>query len=46
MQTKVRQMLELVEEISNLEVIIFSGETPDNIRRALAGEAIGTRLHR
>ncbi len=46
MAAKVRQMMELVEEISNLEVVIFSGETDGNLRRALAGEAIGTRLHR
>lgn len=46
MQAKVHQMLELVEEISGLEVLIFSGETGGNLRRALAGENIGTRLHR
>lgn len=46
MQAKVQQMLELVEEIPSLEVVIFSGETDGNLRRALAGEAVGTRLHR
>jgi isopentenyl phosphate kinase len=46
MQAKVHQMLDLVEEISGLEALIFSGETEGNLRRALAGETIGTRLHR
>ncbi len=45
MQAKVQQMLELVKEIPGLEVVIFSGERGGNLRRALAGESIGTRLH-
>jgi isopentenyl phosphate kinase len=45
MQTKVSEMLTLVEQISDLEVLIFSGEKPGNIFRALKGENPGTRLH-
>ncbi len=45
MQTKVSDMLTLVEQISDLEVLIFSGEKPGNIFRALKGENPGTRLH-
>jgi len=46
MQSKVSQMLALVTEVPGLEVLIFSGEQPDAIRRALLGETPGTRLHR
>jgi len=46
MRSKVTQMLALVEEISDLEVLIFSGLHPGNILRALQGETPGTRLHR
>jgi isopentenyl phosphate kinase len=46
MQSKVTDMLRLVEEIPNLEVLIFSGEEPGNIKRALLGENPGTRLSR
>ena len=45
METKVTEMLALVEKIPGLEVLIFSGEEPNNIRRALQGENPGTRLH-
>ena len=46
MQTKVNQMLALVEEVPGLEVLIFSGGEPGNIRKALLGETPGTILHR
>ena len=45
MQAKVAEMLRLVEQVPGLEVIIFSGETSGNVRRALQGENPGTRLH-
>jgi len=45
MQAKVTEMLKLVEQVPGLEVLIFSGEEADNIRRALHGENPGTRLH-
>ncbi len=45
MHSKVTGMLALVEQNANLEVIIFSGEPPGNIRRALQGENPGTRLY-
>jgi isopentenyl phosphate kinase len=44
MQTKVTEMLVLVEQIPDMEVQIFSGEEPGNIIRALKGEYPGTRL--
>jgi isopentenyl phosphate kinase len=46
MQTKVHEMLKLVENTTNLEVLIFSGEKEGNVQRALLGEKPGTRLHR
>jgi isopentenyl phosphate kinase len=46
MHSKVTGMLALVEEISDLEIVIFSGEQPGNLLRALRGGIIGTRLHR
>lgn len=45
MKSKVEQMLELVQEIPSLRIVIFSGETPDNVRRALLGETPGSVLH-
>jgi isopentenyl phosphate kinase len=45
MQTKVSEMLTLVEQVPGLEVLIFSGETPGNVRRALHGENPGTRVY-
>ena len=44
MQSKVVQMLSLVEENPGLEVWIFSGERPGNVLKALSGEACGTRI--
>jgi isopentenyl phosphate kinase len=46
MQAKVTGMLRLVEELPDLEVLIFSGLEPTNTRRALLGENPGTCLHR
>ena len=42
MQSKVDQMLELVQKNSELTVQIFSGAQPGNIVRALTGEILGT----
>ena len=46
MFSKVTKMLGLVEEIPSLEILIFSGEEPGNIRRVMFGENPGTRLCR
>jgi len=45
MNSKVCQMLELVQEIPSLDVLIFSGEEPGNIHKALLGGVVGTRIH-
>lgn len=45
MRSKVEQMLELVQEMPSLQVVIFSGETSENVRRALLGEMLGSVLH-
>jgi len=45
MLSKVTGMLSLVEQIPDLEVLIFSGEQSGNLIRALRGENPGTRLH-
>ena len=45
MESKVRQSLALVQEIPELEILIFNGEKPGAIQRALAGETLGTRIH-
>jgi isopentenyl phosphate kinase len=37
-------MSKLVRERTDLQVAIFSGETPGALLRALAGEQIGTRI--
>jgi isopentenyl phosphate kinase len=42
MESKVRQMLDLVEGNSDLKIQIFSGAEPGNIVRALTGENLGT----
>jgi isopentenyl phosphate kinase len=44
MQSKVDQMLELVQKDSELTVQIFSGAQPGNIVRALTGEVLGTLI--
>jgi isopentenyl phosphate kinase len=46
MHSKVTQMLTLVEELPDLEVLIFSGREPGSLLRALSGDNPGTRLHR
>ena len=42
MESKVKQMLELVEENPDLKIQIFSGAEPGNIVRVLTGETLGT----
>ena len=42
MESKVKQMLELVESNHDLTIQIFSGREPGNIARALTGETLGT----
>ncbi|HXF83873.1 MAG TPA: isopentenyl phosphate kinase [Anaerolineales bacterium] len=44
MESKVRQMLGIVQESPELSVQIFSGEEPGNIARALSGETLGTLI--
>lgn len=44
MESKVRQMLELTQEIPGLTAQIFSGEQPGNLQKVLAGENIGTLI--
>jgi isopentenyl phosphate kinase len=46
MQSKVAEMMALVEEVPGLEILVFSGEEPGAVQRALQGENPGTRLHR
>src|SRR5512134_1482978 len=42
MEAKVTQMLDLVQQIPELKIQIFSGAEPGSIGRALAGETLGT----
>lgn len=42
MRTKVMQCLELCEEISDLEIMIFSGDTPGAVAEVLSGAQSGT----
>lgn len=42
MESKVKQMVELVEKHSNLTVQIFSSDEPGNLVRVLGGEVLGT----
>lgn len=44
METKVREMLELVQENPGLKIQIFSGRQPGNLVRALSGETLGTEV--
>lgn len=44
MKAKVEDMLQLVQRTPGLTVEIFSGEEPGSIRRALAGEDLGTAV--
>jgi isopentenyl phosphate kinase len=45
MDTKVKEMLELVQVVPGLYVCIFSGNQPGAIREALLGETRGTLIH-
>jgi isopentenyl phosphate kinase len=42
MASKVQEMLALAQAIPGLQVLIFSGEKPDNLRQALLGTNLGT----
>jgi isopentenyl phosphate kinase len=44
MQSKVQQMLALVEQIPGLQALIFSGEGAGNLEKALKGENTGTLI--
>ncbi len=44
MESKVRQMLDLVQQVPGLTAQIFSGEQPGNLQKALAGETLGTLI--
>ena len=44
MASKVRQMLALVKELPGLEVLIFSGQKPGMVHKALLGEYEGTKI--
>ncbi len=45
MEDKVRQVLSMINDLPGLKASIFSGEVPDNVRRSLLGEELGTMLH-
>jgi len=44
MASKVEAMLDLIKEIGDLQVSIFTGETEGNIAKALCNQDIGTRI--
>ena len=44
MASKVKEMLDLVEENPGLEVFVFGGDRPGNIIAALQGQSLGTRI--
>jgi hypothetical protein len=44
MASKVQQSLALVKELPGLEILIFSGETPGQVKSALLGARLGTLL--
>ena len=44
MESKVKQMLELLENNQDLSIQIFSGREPGHIARALTGEILGTMI--
>lgn len=46
MRSKVAQSLRLIQQIPDLQVIIFSGENPGALHQALLGAAVGTSIHR
>lgn len=45
MSSKITGMLALAEQIHGLEILIFSGQEPGALRKALQGENPGTLLH-
>jgi len=45
MESKVKQMLELVRDTSIQSIQIFSGDEPGNLVRALTGETLGTMIN-
>ncbi len=45
MSDKVLQIIAMVNDIPSLRALIFSGEVPGNVRRALLGEELGTVIH-
>jgi hypothetical protein len=44
MDSKVRQSLKLIQDVPDLEVLIFSGEQSGNLAAALSGQIIGTHI--
>jgi len=42
MESKVKQMLRLVQDVPGLTVQVFSGDEPGNLARALTGDILGT----
>ena len=42
MESKVKQMMGLVEDVPGLTVQVFSGDEPGNLARALTGDILGT----
>jgi isopentenyl phosphate kinase len=44
MRSKVEEMLELVHQLPELTVQIFSGEEPGNLEKALRGQVLGTLI--
>lgn len=45
MVSKVKQSIALAKKYVGLEVFIFSGATPGNVRAAILGEHLGTKIH-
>jgi isopentenyl phosphate kinase len=46
MASKVRQSLALVKDLPGLEILIFSGEKPGQVKTTLLGESVGTSLRK
>jgi isopentenyl phosphate kinase len=44
MKSKVRQMLQLVQELPEMTIQIFSGDEAGNLIRVMAGEILGTMI--
>jgi isopentenyl phosphate kinase len=45
MASKVRQSLALAQEITGLEILIFSGEHPGTLKKTLLGGRVGTAIY-